>query len=329
MKSFKYHFLILALVLVFGLTVVACNNDDDDEDDDDDDIVDDDDSSDDDTTDDDDSTDDDDDDDTVTLSLTFDGLEMLGDGFVYEGWLVYGSTAVSSGRFNIDEYGAAVPSSFEIDKDTADMAMAFVLTIEPDPDDSADPAATHVLAGDISSGAAALTIDHTAALGTDFASAAGPYILETPSSLTTHDPTQGIWWLDPAGSPDPTLVLPVLPAGWAYEGWIVDGSGPISTGRFTAADAVDSDGVGPDAGTDGCTVGGTCPPFPGQDFIDPALILLGLTAVISVEPEPDDSAAPFAIKPLIDADITEVIAPATQDMANQSANNPTGSITLM
>jgi hypothetical protein len=50
--------------------------------------------------------------------------------------------------------------------------------------------------------------------------------------------------------------------------------------------------------------------------------------VISVEPSPDDSPAPFAIKPLIDAEIDDIAAPSTQAMANQSAANPTGTAGL-
>ena len=75
----------------------------------------------------------------------------------------------------------------------------------------------------------------------------------------------------------------------------------------------DDDAGGPDAGPDGT------PPFPGQDFIDPALSLVGLTAVISVEPEDDDSPAPFAIKPLIDAMVEDVGAGVTQSMDDPGA----------
>ena len=36
------------------------------------------------------------------------------------------------------------------------------------------------------------------------------------------------------------LELPDLPDGWVYEGWVVADEGPITTGTFTALDAVDS-----------------------------------------------------------------------------------------
>ncbi len=53
--------------------------------------------------------------------------------------------------------------------------------------------------------------------------------------------------------------------------------------------------------------------------------LLGNAVVISVEPVPDDSPAPFAIKPLVDSMITADGAGVSQDMVNMSANNPSGS----
>jgi hypothetical protein len=68
------------------------------------------------------------------------------------------------------------------------------------------------------------------------------------------------------------------------------------------------------------------PPFPGQDFIDPPVVLtVDHAAVISVEPDPDDGAAPFALKPLIDATIEAVAAPDTQDMTNMAGAAPSGS----
>ena len=92
--------------------------------------------------------------------------------------------------------------------------------------------------------------------------------------------------------------MPTLPAGWAYGGWAVTGGEPVTTGRFTAVDVADlaAPFSGPTAG----------PPFPGEDFLmnAPAGLvfptdLAGGLAVISIEPEPDDSPAPFTLKPLM------------------------------
>lgn len=258
-----------------------------------------------------------------TLALTFDGLEPLGEGFVYEGWLIVDGDPVSTGRFHIVEGGLADPAEFDLPADQVDAATVFVLTIEPAEGDDPAPADTHVLAGDFASGAA-LTVGHAAALGDDFATAAGTYILETPStSDVAEDYVQGIWWLDPTAGPGASLVLPELPAGWAYEGWVVGDDGPVSTGRFTSPEGADSDDAGPTSGAD------AGPPFPGQDFIDPAVSIAGFTAVISVEPDPDDSPGPFALKPLVDMDIQDVGAGVNQDMTNNAETFPSGTVTVL
>ena len=260
---------------------------------------------------------------TPSVQWDLTGLETLGSGFEYEGWIIVDGQPVSTGRFNVDASGAPIRTSATISAVEAAAATAFVLTIEPNPDMDPGPAATKVLGGDFSEGQAALAVSHPAALGSDFLAAAGSFILATPSTSITSDETQGIWWLDPMMG-TPSLTLPVLPAGWAYEGWVVSAGGPVSTGRFTDPAAPDSDLAGPTSGMDG--VG---PPFPGQDFITPAVILVGQTAVISVEPEPDDSAGPFALKPLVAGAITAVVAPTLQVMSNNAAaTNPTGTATI-
>ncbi len=258
-----------------------------------------------------------------TLQLSFDGLEPLGEDYVYEGWLIVDGAPVSTGRFTVDEDSQTVPGHFLVGADDAAVAAAFVLTIEPAVDDPPEPAATHVLAGGWDGSMADLTIDHPAALGDDFTAAAGTFILETPTTGSIADDYhQGIWWLDPAGGPGASLDLPTLPDGWAYEGWVVSMDGPISTGRFLTASGADSDAGGPDSGPDGA------PPFPGQDFIDPPLSLIGLVAVISVEPEPDNSPGPFTLKPLVDTNIEDVGPAVLQGMMNNAGSAPTGTAML-
>ena len=104
---------------------------------------------------------------------------------------------------------------------------------------------------------------------------------------------------------------------------MVGDDGPVSTGRFTSADGADSDDAGPTSGAD------AGPPFPGQDFIDPAVSIAGFAAVISVEPDPDDSPAPFALKPLVDTDIEDVGAGVLQDMASNIETFPLGTATVL
>lgn len=233
------------------------------------------------------------------VSVQFSGLELLGDSAVYEGWLIIDGAPQSTGTFNVDAAGnVQVISPRTVENAAA--ATTYVLTIEPANDPDPAPASTHVLAGDFTDGSAALTISHPAALGTDFSQAGGSYIVATPTTASTDDDLSGVWFLDPTGADGPaaSLDLPTLPDGWVYEGWVVIDGTPLSTGRFTSA--AGSDDFGGFSGPDGA------PPFPGEDFITnaPAGLtfptdLSGRTVVISVEPAPDDSPAPFALKPLV------------------------------
>ena len=230
------------------------------------------------------------------LEWAFDGLEPLGAASVYEGWAIIDGAPVSTGRFSLTDDGGVVAHT-EPEVPGLPAASAIVLTIEPAEGDDPAPSEVHVLAGDFVDGAAELTVSHPAAIGTDFATAGGVFILGTPTTAVTDDELSGVWFVNLS----PTragLELPALGAGWTYEGWVVVDGIPVSTGRFSdPAMADDFNGLsGPD---------GTGPPFPGEDFIVNApeglsfpTDLRNSTVVISVEPVPDDSPAPFAIKPL-------------------------------
>jgi hypothetical protein len=245
------------------------------------------------------------------LTLTFSGLAFLGPDFVYEGWLIVDDTPVSTGVFTVDEQGMPSETTFAIDPETLAQATTFVLTIEPVPDPDAAPSAGHYLAGDFDGRDAVLTVAHPDALGDDFLGVTGTFLLGIPTSDSPNDSYRsGIWFTG--------LNLPALPAGWIYEGWVVGAEGPLSTGRFTDAKSADSDGAGP---TSGPKAG---PAFPGQDYIDPPMDLtLGYTAVISIEPDPDDSPAPFALKLLV-GEIVDAGDHGTQTMDNDAASFPTG-----
>jgi hypothetical protein len=260
---------------------------------------------------------------TAHLQLVFHGLEDLGSDWAYEGWLIVDGAPVSTGTFTIDGGGMQSQTAFPTEVSSLDAISTFVLTIEPVPDSDPSPSHVHILGGDVIGGRASLTIDHMAALGTDFGMAAGSYILAAPSGGGSAPYVNGIWWLDPNAGPGPSLELPELPAGWVYEGWVVGGSGPISTGRFTSASGEDSDGTGPDAGPE------AGPSFPGQDFVDPAIDLTGYVAVISVEPEPDNSMGPFTLKPLMDRFIDDIGEGVLQPMSRNPSALPNGHAILL
>lgn len=271
---------------------------------------------------------------TVKLDFTAQKLDPLGDDFDYEGWIIVDGKPISTGKFDVDTAGVLSPLTSQVAASDADKATKFILTIEPVKNDPPAPAATHIVAGDITQGTTAtanLTVSDSAALGSDFTSAAGKFILAAPSSAASDD-TQGIWFFTPpsAGGPKASLILPTLPAGWVYEGWVVGASGPRTTGRFIDPAKADLDGAGSTAGTDGCSPSGSaCPAFPGQDFITPAVDLTNnYTAVITIEPEPDNSPMPFTMKPLKVA-IATATAPTEQTLINDmGASNPVGTMII-
>jgi len=123
------------------------------------------------------------------------------------------------------------------------------------------------------------------------------------------------------------IKLPQLAEGWVYEGWVVIDGQPISTGRFTdVAAADDFDGFsGPLAG----------PPYPGEDFLirSPEGInfptdLRGKTVVISIEPDADDSVAPFTLKPLVAQVPTDAADHAGLDLSSNPDSFPKATATL-
>jgi hypothetical protein len=50
--------------------------------------------------------------------------------------------------------------------------------------------------------------------------------------------------------------------------------------------------------------------------------------VITHEPEPDTSASPFPIRPLVDMNVEAVAAPMTQMLANTHEDRPSGTVVL-
>ncbi len=270
-----------------------------------------------------------------TLVLSFKGVEPLANGYHYEGWALINGKPVTTGKFNVDSSGAVVDLSgkvikkgeFKTGRDLKD-ASAIVITIEPAGDRDTVPTATHPMAGDVSGRSANLTVGHKLALGDSFANASGKYILATPTDGGGTNETSGIWFLDlTSGGPTQGLRLPTLPAGWAYEGWTVINGKPVTTGRFTNPAAPDL--AAPYSGPQ------SAPPFPGEDFLRNAPAGLtfpadirGGTAVISIEADPDDSPAPFTLKPLVGPISSDAKDHFTYELGNKAGGFPTGTATI-
>ena len=175
---------------------------------------------------------------TSSLNLSIAGLEDLGSSAMYEGWIMVDGSPKTTGTFSVDGTGKLSKSSFEIDSDDLSSATAFILTIEPNPDPNPNPSDVHIIAGDFNGTSASLSVGHGAALGDDFSSISGKYILATPTNGADTDEKSGIWFLDlSSGSPAVGLDLPTLPAGWKYEGWTVINGVPVTSGTFTSVNS--------------------------------------------------------------------------------------------
>ena len=261
---------------------------------------------------------------TSTLNIDLNGLEDLGSDFVYEGWIIVNGAPVSTGTFT----SISFPQSFTVDATELAAATTFVLSIEPAGETgeaALAPADTKLLAGDFSGSIANV---NTGIVG-DFGSAAGAFFLRTPTDETgtnNGNDQNGVWFGTPGAPPTPNFVLPTLPAGWAYEGWVVGENGPITTGMFIAFNTVDDF-------DDFSEISQSGPPVPGEDFFLNApsgetfpLDVRGRTVVISVEPVPDNSVAPFAMKPLVGTAGMDT-APVTYDFGQNLSSLPAGKVT--
>ncbi|ARV14342.1 anti-sigma factor [Polaribacter sp. SA4-12] len=232
----------------------------------------------------------------LTVDLT--GLEELGSDFVYEGWLIVNGSPVSTGTFT----SVSFPQTYTVGISDLQTATTFVLSIEPAGETGAEalaPAATKILAGDFSGSSA--SVSSTGIVG-DFSASWGKYILATPTDADDTNEASGVWFLDNSvAAAVAGLGLPTLADGWKYEGWVVLNGTPVSTGTFSAVDAADDNAAtSPFKGSVG-----NGPGFPGEDYVtgsaagvDFPTDLKGATIVISVEPSPDNSSAPFTLKPL-------------------------------
>ena len=262
--------LILSLAIISAITFVACSDDDE-------------------TT-------------TPTtsdLELNITGLEDLGADYKYEGWIIVDGSPVSTGVFSVDGNGALSQTSFTVDAAQLASATKFVLSIEPTVDPDPAPAATKILAGDFSGNTAAVNSNNIVA---DLSTAAGKFILATPTDGMMNNETSGVWFLDTSsGSPMTGLTLPTLSDGWKYEGWAVINGTAVSTGTFTDPSMADDNAA---TSTFKGSMGNG-PGYPGEDFIQNApspltfpVDLSESTIVITVEPSPDNDPAPFTLKPL-------------------------------
>lgn len=260
----------------------------------------------------------------ANLTIDLNGLEALGSDYVYEGWIIVDGAPVSTGTFS----SVAFPQTFSVNADQLSNASTFVLSIEPAVDSDPAPADTKLLVGDFSGNSA--NVD-SAGIVADFASVSGKYILATPTDSDMTNEASGIWFLDnSSGSAVAGLSLPTLSAGWQYEGWVVFDGIPVSTGTFLdAAMADDNAATSPFKGS-----AGNGPGYPGEDYLMGTAAgvtfptdLKGKTVVISVEPSPDNSSDPFALKPLAHMVPTDAMDHTTISMGAGPISSLSGTVT--
>jgi|GEM_PF-1116213 len=270
------------------------------------------------------------------VELAVDGVETLTGGFHYELWAIIDDAPATVGKFNVDGGGIvvdldgiAIPDAlFDAGRDLRE-TTDFVITIEAAGDVDILPGVSKYLAGPLDGEMSEMIVGHEGALGDDFTDIAGQFILATPTDGPDTNETAGVWWLDLSiDPPAPGLVLPELPEGWEYEGWAVLDGAPVTTGRFRSVDQMDFDGrfSGPNPG----------PMVPGEDFLVDApdglefpADLRGQVVVITVEPEPDDSAAPFTLKPLLGEVSPAAATHQTLPMTAQADTFPTATAHLV
>lgn len=268
-------------------------------------------------------------DETGNVNLNIAGLEDLGADYVYEGWIIVDGAPVSTGTFTVDANNTASQTSFEVAQEDLDNATTFVLSIEPTQDSDPAPSAVKILGGDFTANTATVTVAHGAALGNDFTATNGKYILATPTTSDMTDESSGVWFLDnSSGAPAAGLTnLPTLPDGWVYEGWAVIDGQPVTTGTFSSATGIDE--IAPYSGSDAAGPG-----YPGEDFITNAPIgltfptdLKGTTIVVSIEPVPDNSVAPFGLKPLVAGVPATAMDHTPYDLDNKANTLVSGTVT--
>ncbi len=257
------------------------------------------------------------------LTINLEGLENLGADYIYEGWIVVNDAPISTGVFTVNDIGIPSENSFNVNANQLANATKFVLSIEPVIDIDPAPSDTKILAGDFSGNNASVNSNVVA----DFSSAAGTYILATPTDGMNNNEFSGVWFLDnSSGSAMTGLTLPTLTPGWKYEGWAVINGTPVSTGTFTDATIADDNA----ATSSFKGSNGNGPGYPGEDYIQNAPTgltfptdLKGMTIVVSVEPFPDNSTSPFTLKPLAHM----VPASATDHTAIAMSSGPVTQLT--
>jgi hypothetical protein len=252
------------------------------------------------------------------------------------------SEAASAGKFRIDGSGRPVdleggPIAFEIrpedpsaqvDEDgdiVWQLAADAFITVEAAEDDDNVPNLPALIAGGFENGVSALRMDQGDALRVDLTQASGSFLLATPTTLTTADETQGVWFVEPDGAPGSLNLETLLPTElWTYAGWVEDSDGTtVSLGTFHDPSGPDSDGAGP--------LGGAASgyDFPGSDFpFGVGTEVSAATIFITLEPPGDaDGPGSFSL-PILSAPANGAAPNAPVEMTRALLDFPRGTVEI-
>lgn len=200
---------------------------------------------------------------SASLEVNITGLPVLADTMAYVAWFdTDDRPAIFIKRITPNSKGDVY---FKEEQKLAnlDSAQIFLITVEPirrlnEPNFTASNRI--ILSGRFSNGLCNLTLGENFK---DFKDTYAKYTLYTPTDGDLNsNPFGGIWFVDSvdANKVSAGLNLPVLYAGWIYEGWIELGGNKLSTGRFRNPRAADL--------FNGHSATAASVPFPGEDFIN-------------------------------------------------------------
>ncbi len=240
----------------------------------------------------------------AAVSLSLSGLPQLGAEAHYVAWAETKGRPTSLGVFKVSAAGKLTKENGAAVRFTAPKATTRIfVTIEPSDSPNATPSGVTIVSGPVFKGKANLSSANRSAIGTDFKTAQGSVLVAAPTAPKT-DPLAGVWWYDPT-TKSPSITIPALSAGWAYEGWVVLQGQAVTTGQFTVANEADR--------FNGYSGEGGVPAVPGEDFVKNApkgltfpMSVAKATTFITVEPTNDGDPTPFGIS-ILTADIPETI----------------------
>jgi len=264
------------------------------------------------------------------------------------------SSFVSLGKFTMDTSGFQFDSTWSItgtnqkllDLDgnpfvprlqknrNLQYAVDAIITIELEGDTDDVPGSVIIggaFTGTEQIGTANLSTNYRDAFDIDFGNAEGFYLLDAPTSSDPSDSLKGIWFMKSIVPESAGLMnIPQLPEGWKYEGWVryfeaADAAGYLPTGKFLNPDSADEDAAGAEKGPNGDGYN-----FPGQDFVIRYVSFTILSAMITIEPEPDNSEKPFRMLTLFGpTDIPQsILRGKAIQMSNNAASFPTAKLTI-